>query len=308
MSSRNPKVSVIVPNYNHATYLKQRIDSILHQTFQDFELIILDDCSSDNSKEIIESYRVNPHTSQIIYNTSNSGSAFKQWDKGIALAKGEWIWIAESDDYAELQFLEKVLSTVEDKTQYGFVYSDTRIVNENGETLYEMPADNTVEYFNGFEYLKYKLSIWNVSMTIFKRELFPQKAARELYESMKYCGDLMFYALLLEKTDVAVRHEILNNFRKHVGSISDNCESQGVGKIEYAKFCQYVIPKFPVALRWKRCMSLILGFCKGNHKEHYSVEIIKKFKREAMAVSFESKVLYYPISILYKLKNLCKRK
>ena len=57
----NPKVSVIVPNYNHSRYLNVRIDSILSQTFQDFELIILDDCSTDNSKEIIDAYSNDNH-------------------------------------------------------------------------------------------------------------------------------------------------------------------------------------------------------------------------------------------------------
>lgn len=309
MPSVSPIVSVIVPNYNHAPYLKPRIDSILQQTFQDFELIILDDCSSDNSKEIIESYRGNPHISQIIYNTFNSGSAFKQWDKGISLAKGEWIWIAESDDYAEPQFLEKLISAVRNRPSYGFVYSNTRIVSEKGETLYETTVNNTIEYFNGFEYLKHNLSkcpeIWNVSMTLFKRVLFPQTDERKLYESMKYCGDLMFYSLLLEKTNIAVCHEILSNFRKHNGSISDSCETQGIGKIEFAKVCQYIIPKFPAPLRWERSIALILGFCRGNQKDHYSADIINSFRHEAMAISFESKVLFYPIWILYKLKKSC---
>lgn len=86
-----PSVSVIIPNYNHALYLKQRIDSVLNQAFQAFELIILDDCSTDNSREIIEQYRDNPKVSQIIYNQENSGSVFKQWIKGIELCQGDYI-------------------------------------------------------------------------------------------------------------------------------------------------------------------------------------------------------------------------
>ena len=96
-----PQVSVIVPNYNHASYLRQRIESIINQTYQDFELIILDDCSTDHSKEIIESYRNHPRVNQIVYNTENSGSTFKQWNKGVELAEGECIWFAESDDWCE---------------------------------------------------------------------------------------------------------------------------------------------------------------------------------------------------------------
>src|ERR1700752_3159230 len=77
-----PKVSVIIPNYNHATFLIERIDSILCQTFQDFELIILDDCSNDNSRSIIEKYHGHEKISHIIYNPTNSGSPFMQWQKG----------------------------------------------------------------------------------------------------------------------------------------------------------------------------------------------------------------------------------
>ena len=64
-----PTVSVIVPNYCHAPYLEQRIESILQQTFQDFELILLDDCSTDGSREILERYRNHPKVSGIFYPT-----------------------------------------------------------------------------------------------------------------------------------------------------------------------------------------------------------------------------------------------
>ncbi len=105
-----PKVSVIVPNYNHESFLQQRIDSILNQTYQDFELILLDDASSDASISIIENYRYEEKVSEIVLNTVNSGSPFKQWIKGIKLAKGEFIWIAESDDFAEPTFLETTVA------------------------------------------------------------------------------------------------------------------------------------------------------------------------------------------------------
>jgi glycosyltransferase involved in cell wall biosynthesis len=99
--SYKPLVSVIIPNYNHAAYLNERIDSVLNQTFRDFEVILLDDCSTDNSREIIESYRGHEKISQIEYNEVNSGSTFIQWKKGLDLAQGDWIWIAESDDVAD---------------------------------------------------------------------------------------------------------------------------------------------------------------------------------------------------------------
>ncbi len=87
-------ISVIVPNYNHAPYLQQRIESILGQTYTDLELILLDDCSTDDSREVMEQYRQHPKVSHIIYNEKNGGIPFRQWDKGIELARGEWVWVA----------------------------------------------------------------------------------------------------------------------------------------------------------------------------------------------------------------------
>src|SRR5215472_4105163 len=103
-----PKVSVIIPNYNHARYLQQRIDTVLGQTFQDFEVILLDDCSTDESRSIISEYAKDPRV-RTEFNEVNSGSTFKQWNKGVRLARGEYVWIAESDDYADKRFLEKLV-------------------------------------------------------------------------------------------------------------------------------------------------------------------------------------------------------
>lgn len=128
-----PKVSVIVPNYNHQAFLKERIDTILQQTYQDFELIILDDCSIDNSVSIIESYRNNEHVTHIVLNDQNTGSTFKQWDKGVSLARGEYIWIAESDDAAHPEFLATLVGQLESHPEAVLAYAYSLIINEKGE-------------------------------------------------------------------------------------------------------------------------------------------------------------------------------
>lgn len=188
-------ISVIVPNYNHARFLKRRIDSILNQTYHDFELILLDDCSSDDSREILLSYKDNPHVSQIVFNDENSGTPFKQWDKGIRMAKGKWIWIAESDDWAEADFLEVLMKKLTEHTECGlgftlakYVYPErTWCPEETGETL----------VFDGktfnCEHLLFKNEIYNVSMVVFRKELY-EKVDADSYRNMKFCGDWMFYA------------------------------------------------------------------------------------------------------------------
>lgn len=100
-----PKVSIIVPNYNLASYLEQRIQSILNWTYQDFELIYLDDASTDNSNVVFGKIAHDPRINAII-NQTNNGSPFKQWNKGIRQANGEYIWNAESDDFTDLTLLK----------------------------------------------------------------------------------------------------------------------------------------------------------------------------------------------------------
>src|ERR1700691_397600 len=107
-----PRVSIVIPNYNHARFLRNRVDSVLRQTFQDFELIILDDCSSDESRSVLSSYAADPRI-KIEFNASNSGSVFKQWNKGVKLGRGDYVWIAESDDYADQNMLKRLVTLLE---------------------------------------------------------------------------------------------------------------------------------------------------------------------------------------------------
>jgi glycosyltransferase involved in cell wall biosynthesis len=121
MALSMPIVSVIVPNYNHARYLRQRIETVLRQSFQDFEIILLDDCSTDESRSILSSYARDPRV-RIDFNNVNSGSTFKQWNKGVRLARCKYIWIAESDDYADERLLERLVPVLENDPAVAFAF------------------------------------------------------------------------------------------------------------------------------------------------------------------------------------------
>ena len=218
------EVSVIVPNYNHSNYLKVRVDSILHQTYKNFELIILDDCSTDNSKEIIESYRSHQNIS-IHYNKKNSGSPFKQWKKGIELANGKYIWIAESDDFAEPTFLEKMMQILEKGN--GLAFCRSKDIDQNGITksnFFWADGLNSERWKSDFEndgndevknYLVYRCSIPNASACVFEKKYAPLNSG---FEKMRYCGDWLFWIKLLENTTVGYTSEKLSSFRHHEGS------------------------------------------------------------------------------------------
>ena len=218
-----PKISVIIPNYNHAVYLKQRIDSVLNQTFQNLEVIILDDCSIDNSRAIIEEYRNNPRVSNIVYNQNNGGSAFKQWERGIELAKGELIWIAESDDFTVDFFLEKAISTLA-KDNSDLFFCQSLKVNESNDIISDyLYWTKELVYFNwdksftidGNTFIKETLSkknvIINASSVLFKKSNFNFSEIKKY----KYCGDWLFWILYLHNKKLSYCPEKLNYFRWH---------------------------------------------------------------------------------------------
>ena len=217
-----PKVSIVIPNYNHAPYLQQRIGSVLAQTWQDFELIILDDLSADNSREVIEQYRHNPKISHIIYNEANSGGPFNQWKKGIELAQGKYIWIAESDDWCEPTLLETLVNGLDNNPNAVLAYVQTQTVNSDGEVVQTSNHPKHAEYINGKDYIKGYLtahcSIWNASMALFRKDAYQHVSQR--FTGFKMSGDWLFYIELAKQGDVFVSGEMLNYFRNHDRDVS----------------------------------------------------------------------------------------
>ena len=164
-------VSVIIPNYNHANYLDERIQSVLNQTYRNFEVIILDDRSTDNSLEVIDKYKDNPHVSCVVVNEENGGSPFAQWKKGLSMAKGDVVWIAESDDSCDCSFLENLLDFY---IEYGLVmaFSLSRRIDTNG-LLGDVVQNDVLQnlLMDGHDYISSKISlITNASSAIFGRE------------------------------------------------------------------------------------------------------------------------------------------
>jgi len=225
-----PEVSVIVPNYNHAPYLRQRLDSILNQSFQDFELIILDDCSTDSSREVIESYRHHEKVSAIIYNEKNSGSTFKQWERGMAQARGKWLWIAESDDFAAPEFLEVLIREARSHNNIGISYCSSHWVDDRG-----IPGKDLSMYHHSFvksgpqevrEQMLIHCTVQNASSALIRRDL-AITAIRGLWR-YKACGDWIFYVRLLQHADLVHTADKLNYFRWYHDNISNKASKNGL--------------------------------------------------------------------------------
>lgn len=215
-------ISIIVPNYNHFEFLSKRLETIFNQTFQNFEVILLDDCSTDNSWEVLKQFENHPKVNHCIRNEGNSGSPFKQWEKGLKLAKYDWVWIAESDDFSELDFLEKLLAQIDDEVSLIFVKSE--FVDEKDGPLffngvkhqmksYELGEVHFKKSGKKFvkEFLIYRNYILNANAVLFRKpDKFPNKPL-----SMRFAGDWYFWIYILSKGDIVYFPSPVNYFRFH---------------------------------------------------------------------------------------------
>lgn len=237
-----PKVSVIVPNYNYSKYLRKRIDSILKQTYQDYEIILLDDASTDDSLQVFEEYRNEPGVSLILKNEKNTGSPFRQWMKGILHARGKWIWIAEADDFADDRFLETVVGYAEKYDNVSVCYSGSLLVGPDDKELSGQDInkwDNSMKKdaacFDGIEYIKNNLYwsnyIVNASAVIFRRE-FALKLEHSAFIDMRYSGDWQFWFEMSLSGNVVEVYKELNYFRKHPQKTTFKGNKEGTSILE----------------------------------------------------------------------------
>ena len=243
-----PKVSVIVPNYNHSAYLRERIDSILNQTYQDFELIILDDRSTDDSMSIIESYRHNPYVTHIVQNEQNSGSTFLQWDKGVALAQGDYIWIAESDDAAHPQFLSTLVEQLECHHEAVLAYSHSLWVDEKGETINDKRHrlnDGSVFVYDGKKFAHRAMlsnnSIYNASMAVFRRNVYDK--VDKSFQQYHLVGDWKFWMGVCLQGSVIEVCQMLNYFRRHSSKVTFKFAETGKDMPEVLSVLRSFIPQ-----------------------------------------------------------------
>lgn len=230
-------VSIVLPNYNHAQFLQQRLDSIFNQTYQDFEVIVLDDASSDTSSEILKLYKNHPKVSHFIINNKNSGSPFKQWIKGLKLAKGDYIWIAESDDDCDLNFLESQLEMLQDadvSVAKTLRFTENTVGSEVKHHIFrDIPDDERILF----------CPILNVSSVVFKAELL-KNVVDTTFDSYKIIGDRVFYFEYFRNVRISFNPKTINYFRQSALGIS-NLHNKSVTYFqfyfdEHYKFICYV--------------------------------------------------------------------
>jgi glycosyltransferase involved in cell wall biosynthesis len=265
-----PLVSVIIPSYNHRRFLVKRIESVLNQTFDDFEILLIDDHSTDGSWDVIQKYADNKQVSVIHRNSINSGSPFLQWQKGANLAKGEYLWIAESDDYAGNDFLKKQLSNLMEDEDIGVSFCPSIWVdlenNEISKPSHEnLPLKESGNSLIVNEFAKGCL-IYNASSAVFRKELI-SKVDFEAIKKFKYTGDWLFWVQLINNTTVVRIPERLNYFRRHSDNVSFKSNKAGLQFSEGYKIVQYIFEKHLVGFFKKRKINMFWALKVANDND-----------------------------------------
>lgn len=254
--SKSASVSVIVPNYNYAEYLEERLGSIFYQTVSPAQIIFLDDASSDDSVSVAEellSKQDIPY--QIIASEENSG-VYNQWIKGFEAATENWVWIAEADDRCEPDFIEKLLSLADEDTN--IVYAESQRIDGNGDvTANDNRAHSrdvsTTRWSESYKELGvrevvdalcFRNTIPNASAALLRRSSLHD--AKSVLSGLQYTGDWKLYSHLLRSGNIGYCAESLNHFRRHEKSVT-RIRGKSLDYLEeLANIREYLCAHFPI--------------------------------------------------------------
>lgn len=210
-----PRVSVIIPAYNHEAFVAQSIDSVLNQTFQDFEVIITNDGSSDNTASVIESYS-DPRIRFFNFGTNRGACAVI--NIGLQHTQGEYVSILNSDDLFLPTKLETQVHFLDRHPEYGAIFSDAQLIDENNQpfndvshphyNLFNQPNKTRFEWLNYFFYKENCLC----HPTILIRSKCYDKIGL-FNESYAQLPDFEFWVRLLQYYDIYISPEKLIQFR-----------------------------------------------------------------------------------------------
>lgn len=275
---KTPKhtISVVIPNYNYERFLYQRIYSILYQKVKIEELLILDDCSKDNSRAMIDELCevLSPYiTIRKLYNKMNSGTPFKQWQKGFLETKGDYVWIAEADDYCNERFLSELLKVFKNQDDVTLAYTDTAFVDADGRMILrsivpEIDIEKTGHWDHSFvvdgmdeikEHAYLNCTIANVSSVLFRRKDY----SKYLEEATKYrqAGDWLVYLNVFREGSVAFCHKALNYYRLHGNNVTSQTKKQAHFD-EIRRIHDYVEQEFGLDEKQKKAIQKRYDFLK----------------------------------------------
>ena len=210
MKKMNDLVSIIMPSYNTASYVKDTVQSVFDQTYPNWELIIVDDCSPDNTDEVVAPF-LSDKRIRYLKNEVNSGAAVSR-NRALREAKGKWIAFLDSDDLWMPAKLEKQIRFMKEN-DYHFSYTNYEEINEAGEvTGVHVTGPRRITKTGMFNYC------WPGCLTVmYDRE----KVGLIQIADIKKNNDYAMWLKVCKKADCYLLNETLAQYRKgRIGSVS----------------------------------------------------------------------------------------
>lgn len=238
------RVSVIIPNFNYGRFLESAIQSVINQSYQNVEIIVIDDGSTDNSRLILESYG---STIKTLFQ-NNQGQAIAR-NNGIAIAEGELIALLDADDYWEPSKLERQIELINDN--FEFIYTGLRqFNNDSGVTINSVfPSFSGDCRMSFIDYPSRAIVPGGESSALFTRSLFDKVGNFDPMLSTASGRD--FYRRCSKYTKFSFVNELLINYRSHNSNMSRNSVSS-MADTAKAYLRLFEDPEWKFARKYKR--------------------------------------------------------
>lgn len=227
MNEKKGLVSVIVASYNYERYLNKRITSLINQSYKNVEILIIDDNSSDNSKNILKQWKNHPKI-KIIINKVNEGWV-KVSNKGLKLSSGEFVMFANCDDYCDEFLIEDLVKKLFDFKSAGLAFCKSFLVDDNDEIL-GIDYENREREFKNFcsksclipkflasKFLMHSCIMPNLSSILFRKKCFNEVGF--FSENYVACSDWVIFFKIAKSYDFYFENKPLNFFRQHKKTI-----------------------------------------------------------------------------------------
>lgn len=212
-------ISVIIPVYNSEKYLEKCLDSVLAQTFTDFEVLLINDGSADESGNICDDYAQKDSRIRVFHKHNGGVSAAR--NLGLNNAKGEWICFMDSDDYLNANYLKALLDSVKNNDSLDLAIHGFKRISKKGETIitfgnHIVRADDYHNLFDKIEVFKYGYPF----SKFYKRDLITQHGIR-FPENYSFAEDLSFFLNYLSYSDIIKFENVANyNYISNENSLS----------------------------------------------------------------------------------------
>lgn len=260
------RVSVIIPNYNYVKYIEGRLNSIFNQTVKPFEIIFLDDNSSDNSLEVASELLENSGFDYTIISSNENRGCYKQWLRGISAARGNIIWIAEADDLSETNFIERLLPEFDDK-DISLVYCQSVAIDQNSNKMDFSYIDYTNElstsrwkgdFTNDGEneivnYMVMMNTVPNASGVLIRTSAL--KGLDKILSEFTSAGDWITYVYALGFGGISFVGESLNYHRRHDSSIIHTVMHDKKLLKEIVLVSKYILSKYRISQESKEVLA-----------------------------------------------------